>query len=89
MTPEGLPHCLVVTIKRDKTNQDGPSMSYYNIIIIIIIMIESVNIVLFTVGRQLFLRRNVKNLHLCPVISLLTWLSILRYSYTLVSVCAL
>ena len=36
MTPEGLPHCLVVTIKRDKTNQDGPGMSYYNIIIIII-----------------------------------------------------
>ena len=83
MTTEGLPHCLVVTIKRDKTNQDGPGMSYYNI------MIESVNAVLFTVGRQLFLRRNIKNLHLCPVISLLIWLSILRYSYTLVSVCAL
>ena len=24
MTTEGLPHCLVVTIARDKTNKDGP-----------------------------------------------------------------
>lgn len=24
MTGEGLPHCLVVTITRDKTNKDGP-----------------------------------------------------------------
>ena len=24
MTTEGLPHCLVVTITRDKTNKDGP-----------------------------------------------------------------
>ena len=28
MTTEGLPHCLVVTITRDKTNKDGPGISH-------------------------------------------------------------
>ncbi len=41
--------------------------------------ISIASIQIHCIGRQLFLRRNVKNLHLCPVISLLTWLSILRY----------
>ena len=30
MTTEGLPHCLVVKITRDKTNKHGPGISTYN-----------------------------------------------------------
>ena len=48
ITPEGLPHCLVVTIKRDKTNQDGPGMSYN--------IMRMLTLYYSHAGRQIFLR---------------------------------
>lgn len=69
---DGLPRFLYVLIRRSKTDQEGQGMFYNHCVV-------SVTINFMILGQRLLLRRNVENYKLCPVLTLMTWLAILRY----------
>ena len=71
---DGLPKYLYIHIRRSKTDQDGHGKFHqlnWNLVCSSLCMFHGI-------GGRLLLRRNVKNPRLCPLIALMTWLSILR-----------
>lgn len=68
----GLPKYLFIHIRRSKTDQDGQGKGFKLISSWIWIDLSCY------IGQRLLLRRNVKNPKLCPVLTLMTWLSLLK-----------
>lgn len=77
---DGLPRFLYVLIRRSKTDQEGQGMICNHSIAVVyvyILLLSFKNLVIL--GQRLLLRRNIENYKLCPVLTLMTWLAILRY----------
>ena len=74
---DGLPRFLYVLIRRSKTDQEGQGMFCNPSIAIVFIVMSFKNLTIL--GQRLLLRRNIENYKLCPVLTLMTWLAILRY----------
>ena len=73
---DSLPRFVYVNIRRSKTDQDGQGSNWDHQLLFV--QRTGIIIVLLLLGQRLLLRRNIGNYKLCPVLTLMSWLAVLR-----------